>query len=472
MADGILDEAYERLHRTGPERQGWLSNHAPMAVEALARHGHDTDIHRWIDWYAPKLEDMPSRYEPIDAGRWRDALGDPRRIADWVDLLTGETTERPWRDVLVTWWPRLLPGIAAGATHGVIRVGHAVRTLLSGDESPAAVAELGHALAYWAARWQAVPGVELGTVGGTLTPDAALDHVPVLPDQAGGIRDRLARLDGLTGTGRAVPPSVPGPGSGSTSASAAGLGSGSGSASAAGPRSGAGSGSGFGSVSGSEPGAGSGSTSAAGPGSESGFGAAGPGLASGSRSGPSGHDSGISRREPGVSGVGASGVGPSGASGAAVSWPDSLAAGAPPDDPEWARDWLADLVDAAVRRYRYFGYGEPVMLVHSATAPNAVLRTLPALPPELWVPSVGAAWAASAAVTSVYTPDRPVPVGDLTAPPGGTDPVREVLDRAAAHRGEHVIKLVDTAVDVHARTGDPDALAAAATAIELMSEDS
>jgi hypothetical protein len=155
-----------------------------------------------------------------------------------------------------------------------------------------------------------------------------------------------------------------------------------------------------------------------------------------------------------------------------VSWADSLAAGAPPDDPEWARDWLADLVDAAVRRYRYFGYGAPVMLVHSATAPNAVLRTLPALPRELWVPSVGAAWAASAAVTSVYTPDRPVPPGDLSAPPTASDPVREVLDRAAAHRGEHVIKLVDTAVDVHERTGDPDALAAAATAIELMSEDS
>ncbi|HEY3505534.1 MAG TPA: hypothetical protein VGN37_22455 [Actinocatenispora sp.] len=361
MADGILDEAYERLHDSGPEREGWLSNHAPMAVEALARHGHDTDIHAWIDWYTPKLEDMPRRYEPIDADRWREALGDPRRIADWVDLLTGSVADTPWRTVLATWWPRLLPGIAAGATHGVIRVGHAVRTLLSGDESPAAVAELGHALAYWAARWQAVPGVNLAAVGGTLTPDTALDHVPVLPHQSGGIRERLARLDSLIGTG---------------------------------------------------------------------------------------------------------------SSSEVVSWPDSLAAGAPPDDPAWARDWLADLVDAAVRRYRYFGYGSPVMLVHSATAPNAVLRTLPALPRELWVPSVGAAWAASAAVTSVYTPDRPVPPGDLAAPPSGHDPVRELLDRAAAHRGEHVIKLVDTAVDVHERTGDPDALAAAASAIELMSEDS
>lgn len=33
---GILDEAYERLHRTGPEFDGWLSNHGPMAAEAAA----------------------------------------------------------------------------------------------------------------------------------------------------------------------------------------------------------------------------------------------------------------------------------------------------------------------------------------------------------------------------------------------------------------------------------------------------
>jgi hypothetical protein len=30
MADLILDEALERLRHIGPERDGWLSNHAPM----------------------------------------------------------------------------------------------------------------------------------------------------------------------------------------------------------------------------------------------------------------------------------------------------------------------------------------------------------------------------------------------------------------------------------------------------------
>lgn len=30
-----LDEAYERLSSTGPEFDGWLSNHGPMVAEAM-----------------------------------------------------------------------------------------------------------------------------------------------------------------------------------------------------------------------------------------------------------------------------------------------------------------------------------------------------------------------------------------------------------------------------------------------------
>jgi hypothetical protein len=36
---GTLDEAYRRLHVTGPEFGGWLSNHGPMAAEAMVRGG-------------------------------------------------------------------------------------------------------------------------------------------------------------------------------------------------------------------------------------------------------------------------------------------------------------------------------------------------------------------------------------------------------------------------------------------------
>lgn len=163
---GILDEAYERFHATGPEFDGGLSNHGPMAVEAMTRHGHASNVHAWIDWYQDRLESQPRGLTPVTREDWREALGDPKRLGDWRTFMLHESRERPWRELLIEWWPRLLPGIIAGATHGVIRVGHSVRALLEEEAALAAsdpgnvavtagprVAEFAHAIAYWAARW-------------------------------------------------------------------------------------------------------------------------------------------------------------------------------------------------------------------------------------------------------------------------------------------------------------------------------
>ena len=158
-ATAILDEAYQRLHQTGPEFQGWLSNHGPMAAEAMTRHGHAGDVHHWLDGYIRRLEDFPRGTGPVGAD-WQQALGDPRRIADWTAFFREQTAGQPWQQVLASWWPRLLPGLAAAATHGIIRVGHAVRALLADGDDPDHVTELAHGLAYWAARWQPVPGAE------------------------------------------------------------------------------------------------------------------------------------------------------------------------------------------------------------------------------------------------------------------------------------------------------------------------
>ncbi|WP_244875644.1 questin oxidase family protein [Winogradskya consettensis] len=205
-----LDEALTRLRDTGPERNGWLSNHAPMAVEALAHHGHDAEVHRWIDGYRPLLEDAPRGIAPIAPDEWRDPLGDPVRTGDWITFFERELALTPWRDVLAVWWPRLLPGIAAGATHGVIRVGHAVRALLA-EETPARIDELGRGLAYWAARWQPLVPAGRGRFRGR-DPRAALDAVPRVPDQRFGIRNRLAQLAALEDWPDAAG-SVPGTGS-------------------------------------------------------------------------------------------------------------------------------------------------------------------------------------------------------------------------------------------------------------------
>ena len=111
----------------------------------------------WVDQYVPRLVELPAARRPITDGDWNQALGDGTRVGDWVDSFTRVLAERPWQDVLAEWWPRLLPGIAAGATHGVIRVSHAVRNLTGAEVGPAAVAELGHGLAFWAARSRQIP---------------------------------------------------------------------------------------------------------------------------------------------------------------------------------------------------------------------------------------------------------------------------------------------------------------------------
>jgi hypothetical protein len=326
---GRLEEALERLHASGPERLGWLSNHAPMVVEALAAHGQAGAVHRWLDLYRDRLEDFPAPVAPVTDDNWPSALGDPRRAADWIAYFSRALADHPWRDVLATWWPRLLPGLYGAATHPVIRVGHAVRALEAGPSTPR-LTELAHGLGYWAARHHPVSGVTPLPAA----PSAArsLDATPAIEAPEGGFPTRLAAV-------RALP-----------------------------------------------------------------------------------------------------------------AWADDVT------DANTARQRLTELVRAATHRYATHGHGEETMLVHAATAPNAVLRTLGSLPQEMWAPSLRAAWTASAAVTAMYAPAESVawtPPGRLTA--------EEVLERALAHGDEHVIKLTDTAMDV----GDEKALAAALRSVEL-----
>lgn len=335
MTYDALDDAYDRLRATGPEFDGWLSNHGPMAAEALARHGHGEEIPAWLDDYCQRLEAAPGPRKRIRD--WRTALGDPRRLGDWLGFFEDQIEDQPWAEILRSWWPRLVPGIAAGATHGVIRVGHAVRVLREEGQSAARLAELAQGLGYWASRWQPVPGAVIPE--GTLAAEAAVAALPQIPNQNGGIQSRLAQLEEVQG------------------------------------------------------------------------------------------------------------------------WQTAQQAMAPSTD--WEH-FLRDLVTAAVRRYASHAHGNPVMLVHAATAPNAVLRTLPSLPNDQWAASAGAAWSASAAIHAAYVaPDGKSPA---TAPRSSAD----AFDLAAHHGDEHVIKLADTAIDVYSWTGDDRALAAVQTAADLI----
>ena len=337
----VLDEAYGRLHRMGPEwSEDELTNHGPMAAEVLVRRGQADAVERWVDRYIRRLDPLPSATAAITEADWTEALGDGRRVGDWVRFFERQLAEHPWREVLATWWERLLPGILAGTTHGVIRVSHAVRALLAHPETepetPATLTELAHGLAFWASRSQPLPPVP--PPAGAADPAAALDSFHASAARTGGWR--------------------------------------------------------------------TGSVSSAGP----------------------------------------------------TGWSSAVAALRPAGSPDEVRDRLADLVTAASQRYLRYGHGSPVLLVHLATAPNAVLHSLPALPTALWQPSLTAVWTTTAAIFSAYAPPDPAPIDAATDAAGGGRPVADVVDRALAHGDEHVIKFTDTAAEAYARSGDPAVL--------------
>lgn len=186
---GSYDEALLRFQATGPEWQGWLSNHGPMAVDALVRMDHAAEIDHWVDGYLVQLEEQPRARWVISPTDWRDPLGDASRLGDWLTFFDRQLRQEPWQDVLALWWPRLLPGAIASATHALIRTGHVVRSLLEEVTQPR-VQELGQALGYWAARWAPLPP---SNPSGDQAPGLALAGVPSVPAE-GGARSRIAAL--------------------------------------------------------------------------------------------------------------------------------------------------------------------------------------------------------------------------------------------------------------------------------------
>ena len=78
---GVLNEAYQRFHRTGPEwGEDQLTNHGPMAVEVLVRRGYADVVGGWVDRYERRLDLLPTAGDRITDENWAEALGAGRRI--------------------------------------------------------------------------------------------------------------------------------------------------------------------------------------------------------------------------------------------------------------------------------------------------------------------------------------------------------------------------------------------------------
>ena len=207
-AEHVLEDALAVIHRTGPEYGPYgLSNHAPMAVDAILALDRPGQVMAWLEEYAKQLDPAPPRgLHPIAAASsdrsdgpdsWREALGRQHRVADWQDFFEREIAERGWRGAIALWTPRLAPGFAAAAAHGLLRTAHAARGL-SVAATPARERELAHGFAYWASTWSTLPG----NLAADAAPVRASDALPALPhlgaselDRAGSISGNLARLD-------------------------------------------------------------------------------------------------------------------------------------------------------------------------------------------------------------------------------------------------------------------------------------
>ncbi len=198
-----LDVALDSIVESGIALKNGNSNHAPMAIEALCALGRPQAVMPWLDRYRERLLPRPPAISTISGEAWRTALGARDRFADWSAFFAAELEAAPWRPVLDRWVERLAPGFCAAATHGVIRVGHAARSLAA-DETPARRRELADALASWAATYLELP-VRRDPSGRTLPPREAIAAIAVSPTIGRGTGNITAALASLAEEGFAPP---------------------------------------------------------------------------------------------------------------------------------------------------------------------------------------------------------------------------------------------------------------------------
>jgi hypothetical protein len=159
-AEDALDGALRLLTGRSPEFGGGLSDHGPMAADAIVRLGARWEVSAWTCRYAERLE-------PASA----ETLALRERIRSRIEASS-------WQAVVADMTPLLLPGVLAGAFHAVIRVAHAMR-MVGARDTDLRRAELAAGLAYWVqAR---LPLGDRPRVDGRNDPRVLMEQLPAPP---------------------------------------------------------------------------------------------------------------------------------------------------------------------------------------------------------------------------------------------------------------------------------------------------
>jgi hypothetical protein len=190
-----LDEAFERLAFAGFELPNGFVNHGAMACEALAALGFEDELDSWARRFSraagPAIEPQsPGTFE------WSEALGDYRRLPEWVGYFSAEIDGQGWPHVVETWVPRLMPALSTALFHGAIRAGHATRAISAADTT-ARREELARALGYWAARYR--PGQPAGAAPAVDDVKAAVVAAAAVGASYYVAEPNILHLHGVTG---------------------------------------------------------------------------------------------------------------------------------------------------------------------------------------------------------------------------------------------------------------------------------
>lgn len=202
-AEQVLDDAWRSLHAIDPEfaQDGFdgLSNHGPMAVEALVAMGQADAVPGFLAEYRLRLRPLALGRAIAPEAR-HDALGDIAQRADWIETYVERIGCEGPAAVVALEIPRLAEGVMAGALHALLRTGHALRALGRRD-TPTRRTELAHALGYWAARHQPLPGRPGARAVAGRDVRATLRAMPraVGARRSGLIFERVGVLGGLDG---------------------------------------------------------------------------------------------------------------------------------------------------------------------------------------------------------------------------------------------------------------------------------